>query len=145
MKNWQKLSLTVLVILIFIAIGTSFLVKSYLAPETIEVLVIPKVEEIINHTIYYTKLEVGLWGTIKLKNLSIPDPTLHTQGVILQSQDMVLHCHILPLLSKKIIIEEINLHEPHINLIRDKQGNYNFIKDTPTPFKKDYHRRNYPS
>jgi len=131
MKNWQKLSLTVLVILIFIAIGTSFLVKSYLAPETIEVLVIPKVEEIINHTIYYTKLEVGLWGTIKLKNLSIPDPTLHTQGVILQSQDMVLHCHILPLLSKKIIIEEINLHEPHINLIRDKQGNYNFIKDTP--------------
>jgi len=131
MKNWQKLSLTVLVILIFIVIGTSLLVKSYLAPETIELVVIPKVEESINHTISYTTLEVGLWGAIKLKNLSISDPTLHEQGVVLQSQDMVLHCRILPLLLKKIIIEEITLHKPHINLIRDKQGNYNFIKDTP--------------
>lgn len=136
MKSWQKTSLAFIVILILIVIGISLLVKSYLLPETIKLLVIPKVEEIINHTISYTELEVGIGGTIKLKNLTIPDPALHKQTVLLQSQDMVLHCRILPLLSKKIIIEEVTLRKPHINLIRDKQGNFNFLKDIPKTEKK---------
>lgn len=139
MKKWQKVSLTLLVILILIVIGTSLLLKSYLAPEIIKALVIPKVEEILNTTISYTKLEVGLGGTIKLKNLSIADPALPQQAGLLQSQDMVLHCRILPLFSKKIIIEEITLHQPHINLTRDKQGNYNVLKHlkyTPEAEKK---------
>ena len=129
MKNWQKFSLILLTILILIIIGTSLLVKSYLVPETIEVLVIPKLEEIIKSTISFNKLEVGFGGTIRLKNISIYDPTQHKQAILLKSRDMVLHCRLLPLLSKKIIIEEVTLHQPQINLIRDKQGNYNFTKD----------------
>jgi len=136
MKNWQKISLALLAIFILIVIGTSLLVKSYLVPETIEALLIPKLEEIVKYTISFNKIEVGLGGTIKLKNLSISHPLLDKQASLLQSQDMVLHCRIFPLLSKKIIIEEITLHQPQINLIRDKQGNYNFIKDTPEAEKK---------
>jgi len=114
----------------------SFLAKTYLVPETLEALVIPKVEETINHSISYTKIEVGFGGTIKLKDFSIPDPSLPQQADLLQSQDMVLHCNILPLLSKKIVIEEITLNQPRINLIRDKQGHYNFLKHTPEAGKK---------
>ena len=33
MKSWQKVSLALLLILILIAIGTAFLVKTYLVPE----------------------------------------------------------------------------------------------------------------
>ena len=136
MKNWQKVSLAIFLILTLIVIGVSFLAKTYLVPETLEALVIPKVEETINHSISYTKIEVGFGGTIKLKDFSIPDPSLPQQADLLQSQDMVLHCNILPLLSKKIIIEEITLNQPRINLIRDKQGNYNVLKYTPPAGKK---------
>jgi len=135
MKNWQKLSLTLILIIILFFIATSLLVKSYLAPETIKLLVIPKIEEIVSHDISYTNLEVDIGGAIKLENLTIADPSF-PQKAILQSKDMILHCRIFPLLSKKIIIEEITLHQPQINLIRDKQGKYNFIKYKPEGKKK---------
>lgn len=136
MKNWQKVSLAIILILIFIVIGVSFQVKTYLVPETLETLVIPKLEETINHSISYTTIEVGFGGTIKLKDFSIPDPSLPRQANLLQSQEMVLHCNILPLLSKKIIIEKITLNQPQINLIRDKQGNHNFLNYTPAAGEK---------
>ena len=137
MKNWQKLSLAILTILIFTVIGISLLVKAYLLPETIEVFVIPKLEEIIKHEISFKEIEVGLTGTVKLKTISIYDPTLQKESIFFQSQDMVLHCQLLPLLLKKIIIvDEITLHQPNIDLVRDKQGNYNFIKDAPEATKK---------
>ena len=137
MKNWQKISLIVLSILIIIVIGISLLVKSYLLPETIEVFVIPKLEEIIKHEISFKEIEVGLTGTVTLKTISIYDPTLQKESIFFQSQDMVLHCQLLPLLLKKIIIvDEITLHQPNIDLVRDKQGNYNFIKDAPEATKK---------
>ena len=136
MKNWQKVSLAILLILILIVLGVSFLAKSYLVPETLEALVIPKVEETIAHSISYTNIEVGFGGTIKLKDFSIPDLSSPQQVDLLQSQDMVLHCNIFPLLSKRIIIEEITLNQPRINLIRDKEGQYNFLKRTPEVGKK---------
>ena len=136
MKSWQKLTLILLAIFLLIIIGMSFLVKSYLIPQTIEVLVIPKLEEIIKHTISFKKIDVGLTGTIELKDISIYDPTLRKETVFFQSQGMVLHCRLLPLLSQKIIIDEITLHQPHIDLTRDREGNYNFIKDAPEATKR---------
>jgi uncharacterized protein involved in outer membrane biogenesis len=137
MKNWQKLSLALIAILILVVIGVSLLVKSYLLPETIEVFVIPKLEEIIKHEISFKEIEVGFTGTVKLKNISIYDPTLQKESIFFQSQDIVLHCQLLPLLLKKVIIvEEITLHQPDIELVRDEQGNCNFIKDAPEATKK---------
>ena len=136
MKNWQKLSLTIFTILIFIVIGLSLMVKSYLVPETIEDYIIPKLEEIIKHEISFKKIDVGLMGTIALKDISVYDPTRQKESMFFQSQDLVLHCQLLPLLLKKIIIDEITLHQLNIALTRDKQGNYNFIKDAPEATKK---------
>jgi len=137
MKNWRKLSLAILIILIFTVIGMSLLVKSYLLPETIEVFVIPKLEEIIKHKISFKEIEVGLTGTVKLKTISIYDPTLQKESIFFQSQDLILHCQLLPLLLKKVIIvNEITLHQPNIELVRDEQGNYNFIKNAPEAIKK---------
>ena len=98
MKNWQKLSLAILIILVLTVIGISLLVKSYLLPETIEVFVIPKLEEIIKHEISFKEIEVGLTGTVKLKNISIYDPTLQKESIFFQSQDLELHCQLLTLL-----------------------------------------------
>ena len=137
MKNWRKLSLAILIILVFTVIGMSLLVKSYLLPETIEVFVIPKLEEIIKHKISFKEIEVGLTGTVKLKTISIYDPTLQKESIFFQSQDLILHCQLLPLLLKKVIIvNEITLHQPNIELVRDEQGNYNFIKNAPEATKK---------
>ncbi len=141
MRNWQKFSLIFITLFILLIIGMSLLVKSYLLPETIEVYVIPKLEEIIKHEISFKKIEVGISGTIKLKNISIYDPTLQKESIFFQSQYMVLHCQLLPLFLKKIIIDEITLHQPSIDLTRDKEGNYNFIKDTSEAVKKAPYRR----
>lgn len=136
MKNWQKVSLALLAILMVMVIGTSFLVKKYLAPETVKALIIPALEETIRHTISFSTLEVGLRGTIKLKDITISDPTSPQYTPLIQCKKMALHCRILPLLKKKIIIEKITLHQPHLNLVRDVQGNYNFTKHTPATEQK---------
>ncbi|MBW1854950.1 MAG: DUF748 domain-containing protein, partial [Deltaproteobacteria bacterium] len=131
MKLWQKLSLAILAVLILSIISVSFLVKSRITSEIIETLVIPQLEEITKHTISFNTLEVGWQGTITVKNLSMSKPTMPGGAVVLQSKDLVLHCRLLPLLSRKIIIEELTLHQPQINLTRDKEGNYTLLQDKP--------------
>jgi uncharacterized protein involved in outer membrane biogenesis len=131
MKLWQKLSLAILAVLILSIISVSFLVKSRITSEIIETLVIPQLEEITKHTISFSTLEVGWQGTITVKNLSMSKPTMPGGAVVLQSKDLVLHCRLLPLLSRKIIIEELTLHQPQIKLTRDKEGNYTLLQDKP--------------
>ena len=133
MKKWHKISLILLAVLILMVMGSAILVKQYLGPETIRSVVVPALEEVIKYEIVFSSIEVGLGGTITLKEVTFRDPTDPQHTVPLKSQGLVLHAHILPLLLKKIIIEKITLSQPLLTLTRDAQGNYNLIKTKNAP------------
>jgi len=54
------------------------------------------------------------------------DPAFHTQLPFLKAQDLDISVKLLPLLSKKVEISSLNLQKPDVQLIRNRQGTWNF-------------------
>ena len=129
MKPWHKI-LVILLSALILAIGILALVlKSRLLPEAIEDMVISRLEVLIKQPISYSRLEVGLWGTITIKDISVGDTTLNETTPLFHCPQVLFHCRILPLLSKKVVIEKVILHRPQINLKRDELGKVGFLGD----------------
>ena len=128
MKSWHKILITLLSVLI-LAIGILALVlKSRLLPEAIEDMVISRLEVLIKQPISYSRLEVGLWGTITIKDISVGD-TMNETTPLFHCSQVLFQCRIFPLLSKKVIIENVILHRPQINLKRDELAKVGFSGD----------------
>jgi hypothetical protein len=103
-----------------------FLVKSVVLPETVKEMILPRLEEIVKQTISCREIAVGPGGIITLKDLSIGDGQPREHGLLVKAREVLLHCRIIPLLSKKIIIEQITLREPYFSLVRNESGQFNF-------------------
>ena len=126
MKSWRKILAAAIGAILVVLVCAYFLVKSVLLPETIRVIIIPRLEEIVKQTISYSEVAVSPGGIITLKDISIGDGQPREQGLLVKARDIMLHCRILPLLSKKIIIEQITLREPYFRLVRNESGQFNF-------------------
>jgi uncharacterized protein involved in outer membrane biogenesis len=125
MHTWVKIVGALLICCIIVVVSAALILKSRLVPETIERVVIPRLEEMIDQPISYGKLTIGLWGTITIEDVSVGDATLHKDALLFTCPHVVFSCRILPLLSKQIVIDRVAFHQPHINLVRDEQGSFN--------------------
>ena len=129
MKPWHKILIILLSVLI-LAIGVlALLLKSRLLPEAIEDMVVSRVEVLIKQPISYSRLEVGLWGTITIQDISVGDTILNENTPLFYCSKLMFNCRILPLLSKKVVIEKVILHRPQINLKSDELGNVGSLSD----------------
>jgi AsmA protein len=79
------------------------------------------------------KVEVGdvgvtLWGGIgaRLKEFSIADDPSFSNEPFVRAADLQVNLKFLPLLQKQFRISRIILHRPVINIIRNKDGQFNF-------------------
>ena len=125
MQTWHRIAVAVL-ILCSVVVGSAALILKYrLVPATIESVVIPRLEAMIQQPLSYGKLTIGLWGTITLEDVSIGDPTLPKDAVLFTCPYVVFSCRMLPLLSKHIVIDSVAFYQPHINLVREGQGSLN--------------------
>ena len=136
MKNWHKIIIILLAVLILVSSLLVLLLRSRLVSEAIEDMVISRLEEIIRYPLSYNELKIGFWGTIAVKDISVGDPALHKSAPLLTCPNMVLQCRILPLLFKKIVIEKVSLHQPRIHLERAAQWDVNLAGDTSPEAKK---------
>lgn len=125
MQTWHKIAVALLILCSVVVGSTALILKYRLVPETIESVVIPRLEEMIQQPLSYGKLTIGLWGTIALEDVSIGDSTLPKDAVLFTCPYVVFSCRLLPLLSKQIVIDSVAFHQPHINLVRDGQGRLN--------------------
>lgn len=129
MKRWHKIIIILLSSLILVIGILTLVLKSRLLPEVIEDMVISRLEALIKQPLSYSRLEIGLWGTITIKDISVGDTTQGDNAPLLHCPQALLHCQIFPLLSKKIVIEKVILHRPQINLGRDELGMVSFLGD----------------
>jgi uncharacterized protein involved in outer membrane biogenesis len=130
MQTWHKIVVTLISFLIVVVGSVALILKYRLIPETIERVVIPRLEEMIQQPLSYGKLTIGLWGTITIEDVSLGDSTLHKDALLFECPDVVFSCRMFPLLSKKIVIDRITFRQPHINLVRDEQGSFNVMRET---------------
>lgn len=121
MKKFLLIFVSVIVIVI---IAFAVLIKVYVTPERVKEIVIPAAEESLNRKINVGEISINLIKGIGLKDFVIKDKD--QKSVFMRCEDFFLKFQLLPLLAKKVIIDEMKVVSPEIRIIRNKQREYNF-------------------
>jgi AsmA protein len=120
----KKFLSIVTVIIVVIIIALLVLVKVYVTPERVKAFVVPTAEKSLNREIHVGEVSINIFKGIGLKNFSIKEADRKSDFV--KCEDFVLKFKLLPLLSKKVIIDQLKLVSPEISVRRDENGRYNF-------------------
>ncbi|HKZ18449.1 MAG TPA: AsmA family protein, partial [Geobacteraceae bacterium] len=111
-------------VLVLLAGGALLLVKVLVTPEMIRKNVLPRVEEAMDRRIDMADAKIGLFSGIALSGLKVYEKD--GKGPFVSLREARLHYQILPLLSRRVVVDEIVLDTPVIHIVRNSDGSFNF-------------------
>lgn len=110
--------------LVLLAGGVLLLVKAMVTPDMIRKSVLPRVEKAMHRRIDMADAKIGLFSGIELTGLKVYDKD--GKGSFVSLKEARLHYQILPLLSHRVVVNEVVLDTPDINIVRNTDGSFNF-------------------
>jgi AsmA protein len=111
-------------ILVLLSGGTLLLVKLLVTPEMLRKSVLPRVEKVVQRRIEMGDAKIGLFSGIVLKGVKIYEKD--GKGPFVSFSEARLHYQLLPLLSRRVVVDEVVLDTPEINIVRNLDGSFNF-------------------
>ena len=107
-----------------VIIGLTLYVKSYLQSDKLKALIIPKVEQATGRKVNIDAINVSIFSGISVLGIHLKD----TDGAkdFVAAREFVLKYDFMPLLSKKLVINSIQLVDPSLYVTRDDNGRFNF-------------------
>jgi uncharacterized protein involved in outer membrane biogenesis len=121
---FKKILFILLGVIAVVIIALFILIKIYVKPENIRAFLIPQAEKALNRKVNLGELNISLFKGIEVNDFAIKEQDGKTD--FLRCQVFVLKYKLLPLLSKRLIIEELKLLSPQIRVERDSEGKFNF-------------------
>lgn len=135
----KKILLIITASIAVIIIALAVLIKIYITPESVKAFLIPEAEKALNRKVNIGEISISFFKGIEVKDFAIKEADEKTDFV--KCEDFVLKYKLLPLLTKKVIIEELKLVSPQVRVKRDSQGKFNFEgigqKQTPEEVKEE--------
>lgn len=108
----------------FLVIITLFiLARLVITPERIRTVFVPVVERYLNCDVNLEAVDVSLFSGVTLSNLELLNNV--DGAMILAADKVVLRYQILPLFSQQIVVDEIRLEHPRVNVERYPDGSIN--------------------
>ncbi len=110
--------------IVALIIGLSVFVKGYLRSDRLKAIVIPRVEGLTGRIASIDRIDVSLFKGIVVDGISLKERD--GKQDFIRAKEFVLEYRLLPLLKKRLVIKKVELVSPFINLVRDKDGRFNF-------------------
>ena len=128
---------SVIIIIIIIGAITTHIALTKKLPSIINSLIIPKAEESLGLKISLGDAKLHLLGgKMTVSDVKISNPDIKQNNVVLSMDELLLNFSLLPLLSQKVEIANLNIDDIKVNINRDKNGQFNFKPHTPPESKK---------
>lgn len=124
MKRGLKILLIGIGILILLWTGLNFLVRSYFTEERLKSIALPKIEELTGRKVELERIQVSIFKGIVAKGISLKERDERKD--FLKLEQLILSHRLLPLLKKELVIKKIEILSPTINIVKRKDGKYNF-------------------
>ncbi|MEN8140861.1 MAG: AsmA family protein [Thermodesulfobacteriota bacterium] len=124
MKKPLKIIAIIAVLALLIMLGLAVFINTYFTDERLRAMLLPPVQKAVGREVTVGNLKVSLFTGIKLYDVQIKEED--GKGNFFSSNRFILSYDLLPLLQKQLVIKEIRLVEPQINVTRDKKGVFNF-------------------
>ena len=129
----KKFLIIALLLIVVTTIALAVFIKIYVTPEKVKELIVPLVEESLNRKVSIGEIDINVLKGIGLKDFVIKESDQKTD--FLKCKEFVLKFKLMPLLSKRVIIDKLKIVSPSIRIERNKEGKYNFEdigkKDVP--------------
>ena len=123
-KKTKKILLVITALIAVIIVASAVLIKIYITPESVKAFLIPKAEKALNRKVNIGEVNISLFKGIEIKDFAIKEKDEKTDFI--KCKDFILKYRLLPLLTKKVIIEELKLVSPQVRIVRDRKGKFNF-------------------
>ncbi len=120
----KKLIIIALSLVLVAGIALTVFIKVYVTPDKVKEYVIPIAEQTLNRKISIGEIDINIFKGIGLKDFTIKEPDQKTDFI--KCENFVLKFQLLPLLSRKVIIDKLNVVSPSVRVERGKDGKYNF-------------------
>ncbi|MBI5056426.1 MAG: AsmA family protein [Nitrospirae bacterium] len=120
----KKILTIIIAVTAVIIISFVVFIKTYVTPEKVKAFLVPYAEQALNRKVSIGQINISLFKGIDVKDLAIKETDGKTDFV--KCKDFILKFQLLPLLSKKVIVDELKLLSPEIRIIRDVKGSFNF-------------------
>jgi uncharacterized protein involved in outer membrane biogenesis len=124
MKKILKITAIIFVVLIVLIVVVSLFVKSYLTEERMRALVLETTEKSLNRKASLGGINVSLFRGIVVKDFEIMGK--NSKSAFLKTKEFVLTYQILPLLTKKLVIDKLSIEDVEIYVTANPDGTYNF-------------------
>jgi uncharacterized protein involved in outer membrane biogenesis len=121
MKKFLIIALSLIVIT---GVTLTVLIKIYVTPEKVKEYIIPVAEKALNRKVSIGEIDINIFKGIGLKDFTVKESDQKTDFI--KCSDFVLKFQLMPLLSKRIVIDKLQIVSPSIKIVRSRKGKYNF-------------------
>ncbi|MBI1922376.1 MAG: AsmA family protein [Geobacter sp.] len=138
-KKIAKIAAIVAGVVVAIIVAFAILVKVLISPEMVRKTVLPRVAAAINRQVSLGDVSISIFRGIRLKDLEVKEKDGTS---FLKAGDVRLSYQFWPLLSGRVVVDEVGLERPEIRIVRNSDGTFNFSdmikkKEQPTEAPKE--------
>ena len=113
--------LSVLALLSMFVLGVLVIAAHFLVtPQRIRDAIVPVLEQKLNRKVHLAAVDVSLFSGVTLSHLAIVDP--ENEDLLVAADKVVLRYQFWPLLLQRVVIDEIRVEHPTLNVERSADG-----------------------
>jgi uncharacterized protein involved in outer membrane biogenesis len=122
----KKILYLAIALTIVIVIALTVVIKIYVTPESVKSFLIPEAEKALQRKVSLGEIDISLLKGIQVKDFVIKESDGKTDFI--SCDDFIFRYKLLPILSRKIIIEELKLVSPRVRIERNQGSGLNVIR-----------------
>lgn len=123
MKRILKISVVLLITALAVAAALFFALRGLFSNEHMKSLVVEKVSSALKREVIVDDVSMGLFG-IKAEGVVVKE--IDSENDLLKIKYLYVKIRLLPLIRKKVIAESVVFVEPVLNIVKYREGGYNF-------------------
>ncbi len=124
MKKLFKIGLLLSVLFCVFLVVASIALKAYLSDARLRSMIVPPIEKVLGRTVEIGQINVSLFTGVQVYDFAIKEANGSDDFV--SSSRFVISYNLFPLIQGKFVVSEIRFVDPSIQVLRDKDGVFNF-------------------
>jgi AsmA protein len=123
----RKVIIGIGIVLLLLIVAVGIFVATF-NPNSYKATIQTKLEEQLNRKIQLGDMSLGLFPPrFRVTNLSIAeDPAFGSNQPFVKTGELSISVRLMPLLHKSVQVDSLTLEQPHVELIKNAQGAWNF-------------------
>jgi len=133
MRRILKIFIPIIAIIVILLIAGYVLLTSFLPPSRIQAMAQKMARETLQRPVEIGRvgLSIGFWIGITINDISIPNVEGFKPGPMMKIDKTTLHLRLLPLLTRRVVINSVELHKAQANIEQNKEKQLNFAGLVP--------------